>query len=214
MPTYTPTTPDGLVELCLSHVAARDGRVVVVIDGAAAARPDDLADRLAARLRVVGRAAAVVRMADYLRAASLRFEYGHTDPESFRSTWFDYPALDREVVSALRVAGRWLPRLWDAEQDRSFRDRRQDAASDQVLILAGPMLVGRDLDVDLAIRLRMSGATLRRISSPDAQWTVEPILRYAEASGDADIEVRYDHPDRPAVAVAHPRTTRHRDRMS
>ncbi|WAC55278.1 hypothetical protein [Gordonia sp. SL306] len=214
MPTYTPTTPDGIVELCLSHVAARDGRVVVVIDGADAARPDDLADRLADRLRAVGRAAGVVRMSDYLRAASLRFEYGHTDPESYRSGWFDHQALDREVVSALRVAGRWLPRLWDAEQDRSFRDRRQDAAPDQVLILAGPMLVGRDLDVDLTIRLRMSEATLRRISPPDTAWTIEPILRYSEASGDADIEVRYDHPDRPAVAVNDPRTRRHRDRTS
>ena len=129
-------------------------------------------------------------------------EWGRTDAESYRSAWFDVGAIGREVVEALHTRGEWLPRLWDPRRDRSFRDVPDSAAPDQVVVLAGPMLVGSGLDVDLTVALRMTEGALRRRTPEDEHWTIPPLLAHEEESGPADIEVRWDHPDRPAVRVA------------
>ncbi|MGJ0121348.1 hypothetical protein ACQ7HM_19245 [Williamsia sp. MIQD14] len=200
MPAYRPTSPDALVDLCVEAVTRRPGVVVAGIDGADAAHPTDLAARVAQVLRTTGRAAAVVAVGDYVRPASVRKEYGHTDTESYRTMWFDWAALDREVVTALRAERRWLPRLWDPVTDRSPRDRPRPAAPDQVVLLAGPMLLGRGLDLAPTVRLEMSAAALRRRTPESDHWTVDAVLEHAAQVGDiADLTVRYDHPDRPAV---------------
>ncbi|GAB92801.1 hypothetical protein [Gordonia rhizosphera] len=199
MPRFTATTPTRLVAMCAELAAERPGRRVVVIDGADAAAPAALARHVAEHLVTAGRATAVVAMTDFLRPASLRFEYGHTDTESYRTIWFDLDAVRREVVDALHERGRWLPRLWDAARDRSFRDEPRAAAADQILLLAGPMLVGSGLAADATVALQMSEGALRRSTPDDAAWTIPVLVAQAEQAPRADIEVRYDHPERPAV---------------
>ncbi|WP_124707153.1 nucleoside/nucleotide kinase family protein [Gordonia insulae] len=204
MPSYRAISPDGLVELCADLAAGGPGRRVVAIDGADAAAPVALAAAVVERLVTAGRSAAAVAMADFVRPASLRLEYGHTDTESYQTIWFDHDAIRREVADALHTRGEWLPRLWDAARDRSFRDRPRKAAPDQVLVVAGPMLLGSALRFDATIALVMSEAALRRRTPPDDTWTIEAILDHARQAPAADIEVRYDHPDRPAVRTGDP----------
>ena len=71
-------------------------------------------------LRARGRAPLQVHAEDFLRPAGERFEWGREDVESFRTTWLDAGALDREVLSRA-PDGSYLPALWDAAADRSFR---------------------------------------------------------------------------------------------
>lgn len=197
MTEYTPTTPRRLTDDLAERVTGVPGIVVVGVDGAAAARPELLAAAVADGLRSSGRPATVVDLHDFLRPASLRLERGHDDPVSYREAWFDHAAVHREVIDAVRTRGTWLPRLWDPVADRSFRDRHRDAADDQVLLIAGPMLLDRGHRFDLSVALRMGAGTLRRRTPEPDLFTVEPLLAHV---GAADIEVRYDHPDRPAVA--------------
>ncbi|GAC68838.1 hypothetical protein [Gordonia soli] len=204
MTVYAPVTPIGLTNRCADACVGLGGPVVVAVDGPDAAHPATLAGEVADVLRSRGRAADVVRVADFIRPASVRMEYGATDPDTYLDGWFDYPAIDREVVSALRRDGRWLPRLWDAVADRSFRDRRRQADADQVVLVAGPMLLGRGLGFEVTVRLQMSEAALRRRTPDDQQWTIAPLLTQALGAPTADIEVRYEHPDRPAISPPHP----------
>ncbi|NDK92029.1 hypothetical protein GYA93_21005 [Gordonia desulfuricans] len=201
MTTFQPSTPDGLVDACLTRIRAIAGVGVVIVDGPSPTRPGEFADAIARRLRAEGRAAGVVHADDYLRPASLRFEYGRTDPLTFRDGFVDHAGIDREVIDAPRRHGRWLPRLWDAQRDRSFRDSPQTATADQIVLVGGPMLLGRGHDAEVTIALRMSAAALRRRLPDDEHWTIDPLLDHAAAAGPADIEVRYDHPARPAIAV-------------
>ncbi len=200
MPTYRPITPDGLVDTCVALFASHPDVVIGGIDGAPAADPGRLAELVAAALRASGRAAAVVHLGDYIRPASVRLEYGHADTESFRTMWFDYSALDREVIIAVHRSGVWLPRLWDEQTDRSPRDRPRTAAADQVLIVAGPMLLGRGLSLAPTVRLEMSAAALRRATPAESAWTVDAIVEHADRGDDVpDLIVRYEHADRPAI---------------
>ena len=96
----------------------------MAIDGADASRPADLADALvgavaAARARETVR----VRSEDHLRPASLRFERGRTDPDSFYDDWLDAEGLVREVLEPLGPGGtgRIRPVRWDAQVDRASR---------------------------------------------------------------------------------------------
>ena len=200
MTRFEPITPQGLVQLCTERCAALDGIAVVGVDGAPAAGTEVLASEIVDGLRARGRAAAVVRTSDYLRPASLRLEYGRSDPQSYRESWFDFAAIGREVIDAVRTHRRWLPRLWDPVRDRSFRDEHRHATDSQIIVLAGPMLRTQALDLDLVIHLAMSEGALRR-RTPDAeQWTIEPLLDDDAHAPTADLEVRYDHPERPALA--------------
>ena len=135
-----------------------------------AADPVEFAQRVATELRTRGRAADVVDLHDFVRPASLRLEHGRTDPYSYRHDWFDYAAVDREVLRAVREHRRWLPRLWDERTDRSARERPRRAAKDQILVVAGPMLLGRGLDFDVTVVLTMSRGALERRTRPEDHW--------------------------------------------
>lgn len=203
MTMFTPISPAVLADAIGERAAGHHGRVCVAISAADAAAPLDLAEQVAARLRVEGRPAAVLSLHDFVRPASLRFEHGRTDQESYRANWFDFGALDREVVRGLRENGRWLPKLWDEVEDRSARARRIDAPDGQVLTIAGPMLLGRGLGFDVTVHLAMSQAALDRLTPAEDRWTIPPLLGHdAATAADADIVVRYDHPDRPAMHAA------------
>lgn len=91
-----PISPDLLAAELVARIDALPGRWArVAVDGAPAAETGDFADALVEPLRILGREVVRVRMADYLRPASLRLEHGHHDPDSFYESWFDFKALTR-----------------------------------------------------------------------------------------------------------------------
>ncbi|WP_459547039.1 nucleoside/nucleotide kinase family protein [Nocardia sp. X0981] len=201
MPRFTPTTSDALAELLTRDLRTLDGYRVVGIDGADAARPAEFAGHTAERVRADGRPAETVSLHDYVRPASLRMEFGR-DENSYRTGWFDYPALRREVIDPFHSSGTWLPALWDEAADRSARARRRTALPTTVLFVAGPMLLGRGLPFDRTVRLDLSTAALTR-NTPDAQaWTLPGLLAHdREHRENPSYFVRWDHPGRPALRV-------------
>ncbi len=202
---FCPVRPDGLVdELAARCVLGLAHPFRVLIDGADATDPRVLAAALAQRLRTSGRPCAQVDLHDWLRPASLRLEHGHNNPDSYQHHWFDYAALRREVVEPLGPggSGMWLPTLRDPRTDRSTRVQRVAAPSATVLLVSGPMLLGRVLPFDLTVHLHVSEATLTRRTPPEQRWTVAPLLAHERAADSdfvADVVIRADHPDRPAV---------------
>lgn len=208
-PSYRPLTRDALAD----EVAVRcrlpahgPGVVRVAVDGADAASPGVLADAVAQRLRSEGTPVARVSLADWLRPASLRLEHGRDDEESYRSAWFDLAALDREVLGPLGPGGSglWLPTLWDAGRDRATRTPRRAAAPGTVLLVDGPMLLGRWLPLELGVHLHVSAAALLRRTSDEQRWTVPALLAHEDEVGTdglADVLVRAEHADRPALRV-------------
>ncbi|MGS2587283.1 uridine kinase [Streptomyces hebeiensis] len=175
----------------------------VAVDGAPAAAPGERARALAEALRVRGRAVLVVGAEDFLRPASLRYEYGREDPETYYSGWFDTGALWREVFTPLEPdgTGRVLPDLWDPATDRATRSPRRALAPGGVLLLHGPLLLGHWFPFDFTVHLRLSPAALRRRTEEGARWTLPAFARYEDevAPADtADVVVRTDDPRHPA----------------
>jgi hypothetical protein len=202
----TPVSPERLTRLLgdLIAASAREGRVRVAFDGADAAAPGSLADAVADDLRRRGLAAVRVRSRDFLRPASLRYEYGRTDPDAFRTGWLDAGALAREVLTPFAADGRYLPSLWDAAADRATRATYEQAPARAAALVDGPLLLGRGLPFDLAIHLHLGAAALRRRSSPADAWTLEAFARYADEIDPlacADVTVRVDDPRHPAVEL-------------
>lgn len=200
VPEFAAITPDALLDLVATRAQQVRGRAVIAIDGADAADPVAFAHSVAERLRTAGRPSAVISLHDYVRPASVRLEYDRDSEFTYRTAWFDYAALDREVVSALRTAGQWLPALWNEHTDRSARARIHTAATDTVLLVAGPMLLGRGLAFDLTVTLRMSAGALQRCTDPADGFTIEALREHERThTTEPDILVAWDHPDRPAV---------------
>ncbi|WP_436232599.1 uridine kinase [Actinacidiphila alni] len=175
----------------------------VAVDGADAARPGDLADAVAAALPALGHRALRVRAADFLRPASLRYEYGHEDADAYYQLWLDTGALRREVLDPLAPdgSGRVLPSLWDAEADRATRAAYVQLPPGGVLVLDGPLLLGQGLPFDLTVHLRLSPAALERRTPEADRWTLPAFDRYdreALPERTADVLVRADDPRRPA----------------
>lgn len=199
-----PVSPARLVHEIVELVAARAGRVRVALDGPPPTRPVDLARRAATELRTLGRAVLVVDAADFLRPASVRLEFGREDPDEFLDGWLDVGGLRREVLDPAGPGGSGcvLPRLWDAAADRAHRDRYTELPDGGVVVLAGALLLGRDLPVEVAVHLRMSESALARALPAGERWTIPAYTRYAaerDPEGRADLLVLADHPDRPAV---------------
>ncbi|MGV9661729.1 hypothetical protein ACWDUL_02945 [Nocardia niigatensis] len=202
VPEFTAITPDALRALLADRAMALPGYTVIAVDGADAADPRTLANGVAELLRTRGRPAEVVSLHDFVRPASVRLEYDRDSEFTYRTAWFDFAALNREVLEPLRDTGRYLPALWDEQADRSARARIRAAAERTVLFVAGPMLLGRGLDFDLTVGLRMSEGALRRRTDADAMFTVDGLLEFhREHAADPDIQVAWDHPDRPAIRV-------------
>jgi hypothetical protein len=199
-----PVSPDALVEDLAVRVVALDGWVRVAVDGADAARPADLADALVDPLRQLGRAALRVRAEDQLRPASLRYERGRTDPDSFYDDWLDASGLAREVLDPLGVdgTGRIRPIRWDADADRASRTDFIEVPPGGVVIVSGPLLLGRGLPFELTVHLDLSPGALARRTPPELAWTLPAYARYAEEvdpTAFADVVVRADDPRHPAV---------------
>ncbi len=204
---YRPITPPLLVAEVTELAAGLrpDGRATVAVDGAAAAAPHELADRVADALTERGRAVLRVSAGHFLRPASVRLERGRQDPDSFYDDWLDEAALRREVLAPLHKSGSVLPRLWNPATDRSYRAARVALPTPAVVVLDGALLLGRGLELDLVVHLELSDGTLARRTAPAETWTLPAFARYRDEVGPelvADVVVRYDHPGHPAVRLS------------
>jgi hypothetical protein len=144
---------------------------------------------------------------DFLRARSVRLEYGRDDPDAFYDLWYDLPALRREVLDPLGPGGRgsWLPRLRDPETDRSIRTERLAAPAGTVAVIDGRFLLRDDVRTgfDLVVHLSVSPAAIRRRAPTEETARLLPAwqryLDEARPAERADVVAKFDHPDRPAV---------------
>ena len=199
----TPTSRAALAEEIVELVAARPGRVRLVLDGPAPARPGELAAEVATALRARGRATVVVDAADFLRPASVRLEQGRTDPDALLDGWLDDAALRREVLdpAAPDGSGQVLPRLWNTRTDRAYRDGYTALPADGVRGAARRAAAGP------RPARRVRGALPDERGRPDAHLPEDAGGPCPPTSGttatrpaaEADLLVLADHPDRPAV---------------
>lgn len=176
----------------------------VAIDGAPAAAPGCLADELVNPLRLRGRPVLRVSADDFLRPASLRLEFGRTDPDVYYSEWLNTEALKREVFGPLAPGGngRVLPSLWDAATDRATRADYVDLAAGGVLVLDGALLLGRGLPLDVTVHLSLSAGALARRTPLEQSWTIPAYQRYqdeVDPENAADFVVRMDDAKHPAL---------------
>ena len=73
------------------------------------------------------------------------------------------------------------------------------------MVVDGPLLLGRGLPAELAVHLALSATVLERRTPADEAWTLPAYARYADEVDPvavADLVVRADHPDRPALQTA------------
>jgi hypothetical protein len=203
-----PVSFDSLVEDLTDQLASResDSRLRVALDGSYAADPARLADALAGPLRVRGRPAVRIDTGDFLRAASLRLEFGRTNPDSFYSGWFDEAGLMREVLvpAGAGGSGRIVTRLWDAGRDRAAREPYQELPGNAIVLVSGPLLLGSGLPFDFTVHLELSAGALARRTAEDQRWTLPAYRRYADEVAPetfADVVVRLDDPRRPALVT-------------
>ncbi|WP_066372663.1 uridine kinase [Herbidospora mongoliensis] len=201
-----PVSVSGLVGELVEAISERPGRVRVAVDGADAARPWELADKVAEGLRV-RRHVLRVSAKDFLRPASLRFEFGKQDPDSYYDGWLDVKGLTREVLQPLEPGGtgRVIPSLWDPEKDRATRAPYQELPPDAVVILDGPLLLGQGLPIDFSVHLSLSRGALRRRT--EEEWTLPAFERYADEVRPqdwADVVVRVDDSRHPALVEIDP----------
>lgn len=204
---FRPISPERLAVELADRVAALPATrwARVALDGPAIATdPAALADALVDPLRVRGRDVLRVSAWDFLRPASLRLERGRHDPDARYDDWLDTGALRREVIGPLAPGGtgQVLPALWDRGRDRAYRLPRTELAQGAVLLLDGELLLGRGLDFDLTVHLWLSAAALRRRLPTPEHWALPAYRRYEHEvapTETADVVVRMDHPDHPAV---------------
>ncbi len=207
-------SPAALVEELADRIAAdepaapvaaqRAGRLRVAVDGAPAADPGGLADRLVDPLRVRGRPVLRVSTSDFLRPASVRLESGRTNPDAFYTDWLDAAGLRREVLDPLGAggSGQVLPALWNAVTDRASRAAYVAVPPGGIVLVSGALLLGAGLPFDLAIHLVLSPAALARRTAVEEHWTLPAYARYDAEVGPAsfaDLVVRLDDPRHPAV---------------
>lgn len=182
-------------------------RVALDVPGWVDVRP--LIADLTQRLATGGQPVAVVRAADFYRDASLRFEYGKNDVESFYTGWLDTGALQREVLKPLGPGGNgsYLPALRDPGTNRSARTSPVPVPAAAVVLVLGELLLGTGLTFDLVVHFSVSRQALRRLSPPELAWALPAFDRYeidVDPSGQADIVLRYDDPARPAIFLREP----------
>ncbi|MDT0533278.1 uridine kinase [Micromonospora sp. DSM 115977] len=201
-----PISPELLVAELTERLAGTDapGRLRVAVDGAPAAGPEELAAALVDPLRALGRPVLHVRAADFLRPASVRLEFGRTNPDAFYEGWVDEPGLRREVLDPAGPggSGRVLPSLWDATTDRASRAAYVDLPPGGVVLVSGALLLGGGLPFDVTVHLVLSPAALARRTDPAQRWTLPAFARYADEvapASFADVVVRADDPRHPAL---------------
>jgi len=207
VPRFRPIGPDALVaELATAFADAHPDShpLRVGLDAPRCAQLADVLAGLSLRLEASGRPVALVASSDFYRDASLRFEYGRTDPESYYTGWLDRAALQREVL--VPVAGehpRYLPSLRDPDTNRSTRAAHVSLAPQGVLVVFGDLLLGLGLTFDITVHIAVSRQARHRQTPDEWQWTLPVHDRYdldVDPSSVADIVIRYDDPGHPAIS--------------
>ncbi|GAA4103717.1 uridine kinase [Nonomuraea soli] len=191
-------SPEHLIEELAERIVSGGARRVA-IDGAPGAEPGRLADALVEPLKAAGRAPVRVSAGDFLRPASLRLEYGRTDPDEFYDSWLDARALSREVLDR---RGSVLTKLWNAGTDRAYRVPYTPVPESGVVLVDGTLLLGRGLAFDLTVHLWLSRAALRRKTEEALQWRLPAYERYEREISPlkaSDIAVKVDDPRHPAI---------------
>jgi hypothetical protein len=208
-PISRPALVAELVGRIVAELAGRPAgdRLRVGFDSAPSAGGYELADALTGPLRAEGHVPVRVDSADFLRPASLRLELGRTNPDAFYESWYDLAALRREVLDPLGPggSGEILTTFWNPRTDRATRAPYQPVPPGGVLLLAGPLLLGAGLDLDLTVHCAQSPAALARRIPADEQWTLPAYQRYADEVGPqwlADVVLRMDDPAHPALVEA------------
>ncbi|MDQ1745423.1 MAG: hypothetical protein QOE23_3762 [Pseudonocardiales bacterium] len=194
-----------LTELLL---ARHDGRrpLRVALDAPIWVRTEPLVDELRTGLLAAGHPVGVVQACDFYRDASLRFEYGKTDVESFYTGWLDRAALQREVLDPVAATedAHYLPALRDPATNRAIRTRPQPLSASGVLLVRGELLLGAGLGFDVAVHLAVSRAARKRQVPQELSWTLPAFDRYdidVNPAALADVVIRYDDPAHPAMSV-------------
>jgi hypothetical protein len=199
-PGWRPLDPDAVPLALATLIAERAGRVRVAVDGAWAADPHPLAESLVAPLRALGRPVEHMRAETFWRDAALRLEYGRTDVHAFRHDWLDTDALPREVLAPLGPggSGEFLTSLRDPRTNRATRSGRVTAAADQIVLVSGELLLGRDLPFEVAVHLHLSPPALARRTPEDRSWTLPAFDGYSPS---ADAVIKVDDPRHPALRL-------------
>jgi hypothetical protein len=211
--TYRPIDP-GQLPLLLAHTVMRTAAAQqrraplrVAVDGPDAAGPLTLAKSLVDPLRARGQDAVVIDARTFWRDASLRLEFGREDVESFAG-WLDDGALRREVLDAVRTSPQStgpatvLPALRDPQTNRSLRLPRRAVSPAGVVLVAGPLLLGRGLPFDMTIHLALTPGARARRTEAQWQWTLPAFDRYDDEvtpADVADVVLRMDDPRHPAI---------------
>lgn len=191
-----PIDHDSLVALIVDRVGVSRR---VAVDGPPPTEPEHIAMSVVDSLHAGGRPAIHVRSNDFLRPASIRFELGRTNPDSYYEHWVDFGALNREVLAR---PDRVLPSLWNSITDRATRVGYVELSPGGVVVLSGDLLLGSGLDLDLAVHLHMSAAALARRLPADLAWTLPAYERYADEVAPqefADVVIRMNDPSHPAL---------------
>ena len=175
----------------------------VAVDGADPGEVELLTRLVGRWVAAAGRNALRVPTRLFLRPRSLRYEFGRTDPDAYYD-WLDADGLRREVLDPLGPDGDglYLPGLWDPATDRATRASYERAPADAVVLVDGPLLLGRGLPFDLTVHVSVGPGALARRTTPDEAWTLPAFDRYArevQPATIADIVVRTDDQAHPAL---------------
>jgi hypothetical protein len=205
---YAAITPELLAQRLIDLLVERHpGRhpLRVALDAPGWVESGPLVEALRTELPALGRPVAVVRAGNFYRDASLRFEHGKTDVESFYTGWLDVAALRREVLNPLAAAdgAQYLPALRDPATNRATRAQPVPLAAAGILLVCGELLLGAGLSFDLAIHLAVSRAARKRLVPDEWRWTLPAFDRYdidVDPVGLADVVIRYDDPGHPALS--------------
>ena len=206
---YAAITPQLLAQRLIELVVQRHpGRhpLRVALDAPRWMDLGPLTEALRTGLPALGHPVAIVRASDFYRDASLRFEHGRTDVESFYTGWLDVGALQREVLVPLAAAAdaHYLPTLRDEASNRATRAQPVPLDARGVLLVCGELLLGAGLSFDLVIHLAVSRSARKRLVPDDWRWTLPAFDRYdidVDPVALADVVVRYDDPRHPAISV-------------
>lgn len=204
-PVWRPLPPEAVPEVVAELIGRRRPAhpLRVAVDGADPGEVE-LLTRLAGRwVAAAGRNALRVPTRLYLRPRSLRYEHGRQDPDAFYD-WLDADGLRREVLDPLGPDGDrlYLPGLRDPANDRATRVPYELAPVDAVVLVDGPLLLGRGLPFDLTVHVSVGPGALARRTPPEEGWTLAAFDRYAREvrpAEIADIVVRTDDQAHPAL---------------
>ena len=204
-PVWRPLPPAAVPEVVAELIGPRDpGHPLRVAMDGADPWEVELLTRLAGRwIAAAGRHAIRVQSRYFLRPRSLRYEHGRTDPDAYYD-WLDVDALRREVLEPLGPggSGRFLPTLWDPVTDRATRAAYEPAPPTAVVLVDGPLLLGRGLPFDLTVHVSVGPGALARRTPADEAWTLPALARYVaevDPAGTADIVIRTDDQQHPAL---------------